>query len=369
MNKHKAANERIKREYLRFLKEAKQQSEATVDAVASTLARFESYTNYKDFKTFRVEQAIGFKKHLAATNSETSGDPLSKATMHAILAHLKRFFEWLAREPGYKSRVKYSDAEYFNMSEKDTRVAKASQEMPFPTIAEVKHVIKAMPSTSEIERRDRALIAFTLLTGARASAIASLKLKHIDISAGKVYQDAREVKTKFSKSFETVFFPVGEEVHTIFAEWVVFLRDEKFWGNNSALFPATEMRVGADKSFEVAGLKDAHWSTASPIRGIFRNAFEMAGLPYFNPHSFRKTLGQLGETLCHSPEEFKAWSQNLGHEDVLTTFNSYGEVAPGRQREVIKQLAHSRSSDDVDTVKLYELMKKLLEANGAPGQT
>ena len=27
----------------------------------------------------------------------------------------------------------------------------------------------------------------------------------------------------------------------------------------------------------------------------------------------------MGETLCHSVEEFKAWSQNLGHDGVLTT--------------------------------------------------
>jgi hypothetical protein len=40
---------------------------------------------------------------------------------------------------------------------------------------------------------------------------------------------------------------------------------------------------------------------------------------------------QLDETRCRSPEEFKAWSQNLGHEGVLTTFYSYGTVAPRRQ--------------------------------------
>jgi len=33
-----------------------------------------------------------------------------------------------------------------------------------------------------IECRNRALIAFTLLTGARDSAIASMKLKHVDLS-------------------------------------------------------------------------------------------------------------------------------------------------------------------------------------------
>ena len=37
-----------------------------------------------------------------------------------------------------------------------------------------------------------------------------------------------------------------------------------------------------------------NWSNAGPIRTIFKNAFAAAGLPYFNPHSFRKTLALLG---------------------------------------------------------------------------
>ena len=66
-----------------------------------------------------------------------------------------------------------------------------------------------MPATTDIERRDRALIAFTILTGARDGAIASFKLRHIDIAEGKIDQDAREVRTKFSKSFVTSFLPGG----------------------------------------------------------------------------------------------------------------------------------------------------------------
>lgn len=38
MGTHHPDNERIKRQYLAFLKEAKRQSEATVDAVAQSLA-------------------------------------------------------------------------------------------------------------------------------------------------------------------------------------------------------------------------------------------------------------------------------------------------------------------------------------------
>lgn len=73
---------------------------------------------------------------------------------------------------------------------------------------------------------------------------------------------------------------------------------------------------------------------------IFRSAFAAVGLPYFNPHSLRKTLVDLGQKICVTPEEYKAWSQNLGHEHVLTTFTSYGEVAPERQGEIIQTLGN-----------------------------
>jgi Integrase core domain len=66
----------------------------------------------------------------------------------------------------------------------------------------------------------------------------------------------------------------------------------------------------------------------------------------FNPHSFRHALAALGERTCRNPEEFKAWSQNLGHEDVLTTFSSYGPVSEQRQAELIKYLALRPTSPD-----------------------
>ena len=40
MTKHNPKNERIKRQYFAYLREAKRQSEASVDAVAAALARF-----------------------------------------------------------------------------------------------------------------------------------------------------------------------------------------------------------------------------------------------------------------------------------------------------------------------------------------
>ena len=218
-------------------------------------------------------------------------------------------------------------------------MATARRERPAPTLEQVRHVIALMPACTDIERRDRALVAFTLMTGARDSALASMKLKHVDLAAGSVFQDAREVQTKFSKTFTTYFFNGGDEVRQIFDAWVNYLRQEKLWGNDDPLFPATLVELGETRQFEAVGLERKHWSTASPIRAIFKAAFEAAGLPYFNPHSLRTTLVQLGQTVCKDPEQFKSWSQNLGHEGVLTTFLSYGTVAPHRQGQIIQTLA------------------------------
>jgi len=367
MPTHNPNNERIKRQYLTYLKEAKRHSEATVDAVAKALARLEADTKFRDFKAFHVEQAIAFKKRLAEQDSKTTGEKLSKATLHATLAHLKRFFQWLAGQPGYKSRLRYSDADYFNLSDKDTRIATAQREKNYPTLEQVKHVILMMPDGSEIERRNRALVAFTPLTGARDSAMASMKLKHVDLVAGSVFQDAREVRTKFSKTFTTFFFPVGDEFRQIVADWVRYLREEKLWGNDDPLFPSTSIVLGKTQHFEVEGLKREHWSTTTPIRTIFREAFANAGLPYFNPHSFRNTLVRLGETVCQTPEDFKAWSQNLGHEGVLTTFRSYGEVPTRRQREILEHLRSPQRSANTDAEEFAKLVAHELRNSRAEG--
>ena len=201
-----------------------------------------------------------------------------------------------------------------------------------------------MPINTEIELRNRAVIAFTLLTGTRDGAIASLKLKHIDLVVKCVNQDAREVQTKFSKTFTTYFFPVGNDIQSIVEEWVNYLIHTKLWGNNDPLFPSTLITVGDSQQFEATGLNRKHWSNATPIRKIFRQAFTSAGLPYFNPHSLRDTLALLGETMCKTPEEFKAWSQNIGHDKVLTTFYNYGTVSNNRQSEIIKSLSTDRNS-------------------------
>src|SRR5437868_607841 len=49
---HNPENERIKRAYFIYLKEARRLGEHSIDGAAAALAKFEDYTKYRDFKRF-----------------------------------------------------------------------------------------------------------------------------------------------------------------------------------------------------------------------------------------------------------------------------------------------------------------------------
>ena len=228
MTKRNAENERVKRRYLIYLKDAKGRDEASIDTVASAIERFEEYTRHRDFKRFHIEQARGFKAQLSTTLNARTGKPLSASTIHSTLGALKAFFVWLADQPGYAKPIKYADAEYFNAPDNLSRIATARRFKPCPTLKQVRAMLDAMPTATDVQRRDHALIAFTILSGARDRAIISFKLKHIDVENELIEHDAREVRTKRAKTFTTWFFPIGNDIRQVVVAWVSNLREKGF---------------------------------------------------------------------------------------------------------------------------------------------
>ena len=342
-----AKNERLKRRYYTYLKEARQLDEQSIDAVAMALDRFEEHTKRRDFRDFHQEQAVAFKRHLAEQTNTRTGDKLSKATIYATLTSLKDFFFWLAGQPGFKTRFSYSDSDYFKVSLKDRTVARADREQRVPTLEEIRAALASMPADTPVDNRNKALLAVTILTGARDNAIASIRLKHIDLVERRIFQDGRDMRTKFAKSFPTYFFPVGDDIEAIVREWVNYLQTAEGFGPDDPLFPPVKVGVGEDGNFRQAGFDRTCWSNASPIRAVFNEAFARAGLPAFNPHSFRKTLVRLGLELGLGEAGLKAWSQNLGHDGVLITLKSYGDIPAHRQRDLIRAAARAKDDDAV----------------------
>lgn len=338
-------NDRIKREYLVWLKEAKQRSPSTVEQVRHAIDRLESYTGYKDFATFNKDQAVAFKAALMASMAERTGKPVSLATVHHTLHAIKDFLSWLHSQTNYRRRIKPADITYLNLTMGEERQAHTTAPKAFSSVDDYHAAIFAMPTGTETQRRDQALMAFLLSTAMRDAALAGLKLKHVSIENSRVFQDPRDIKTKFRKSIETFFYPVGDDVLAIVKNWVAFLTDEKHFGPDDPLFPKTAVEPDGFGNFAPAGLSRSHWADAAPVRKIFREAFGRIGLAYTRPHTVRDTLTQLAYRLRLPPEELKAWSQNLGHDSPLTTLNSYGYVTPQRQADILSGLRHPKATN------------------------
>lgn len=321
-----AANERLKHRYVAYLRGARQLGEHSIDQILAALNRFEDYTRRKAFADFRVEQASGFKKHLASLNARAGNRRLSKATITSTLHVMRDFVIWLSEQKGFRNRLVRTDADYFRPSRRDEAIARAFRPMLVPTVEQIRAMITGMPTASPVDRRNRALVAVTIVTGARDDATASLRLKHLDLDERRLFQDAREVRTKFRKTFPTWFFPVGEDFVAVVADWKRELEQVHSFSADDPLFPQTEVAFGPSGEMLPRRLKRECWANADPIRKVFKEASKAAGLPHFRPHSFRHTLAQLGSHLCQTPAEYKAWSQNLGHDGAMVTLTSYGTL-------------------------------------------
>lgn len=178
---------------------------------------------------------------------------------------------------------------------------------------------------------------------ARDGALASFKLKHVDLIEGSIFQDAREVRTKAAKTFTTFFVPVDPVCRANFETWVRHLRDDLLFGHDDPLFPPPQMGH-PDRRFAVIGFKRACYANAGALRDVSKRAFTDIDLPAFAPHSFRKTLVAWADTHYPTRESFKAFSQNIGHTSVVTTVSACFPVSLERQAELIRQVSQVSES-------------------------
>jgi integrase/recombinase XerD len=342
MAKYSPLNERLKKQYEETLLHENYREHRTADAIWKALNLYEEYTGKKDFPTFNADQAKGFKRWLSKQEN-AKGESLSLATVPRILKILRDFFNWLAIHPQYIRKIDRRAIAYLRLSDNDERAGRATKEKPVPTVEEVRKVLLAMPYNTAVEKRDRAAIAFTALTGVRDAALISLKMKDVDKAKKEIWQDPKHVRTKNRKAISTTFMLFDPLWQEIVLDWLDYAENELHLKPNDPLFPKTEVKSNPQTlAFEVIGLSREHWANATPIRHIFREGFKLAGLPYYNPHSFRKMIAVWALENC-SQSEFKAISQNLGHEHAMTTYNSYGTLSDHQRRKVISGIGTGKT--------------------------
>ena len=225
------------------MKEARGYSEASLDGLAKALSRFETYTRHRDFKAFRPEQAKGFKAKLAEQVNARTGERLSKATLHSTFRNLRAFFQWLAERPGYRSKLSYSDADYFSLSGNDARIAKARRETPVPTLEQIAFVLATMPTATDIDRRNRALIAFTILTGHAAARYGIPEAKHVNFRAGMIFP-GRSGGRRQAEDLHDLVLPGGRRAASDRDRVCRTPSHDPALGNDDPLFPKTKIRLG-----------------------------------------------------------------------------------------------------------------------------
>jgi len=357
----KLRNEKMKRKYFRWLREARGLSESTISAIEKAIGTYEDFTDDEDFGKFGQRKAIRFKEHLLARKYH--GKPLSATTVYHYLRNLKDFLAWLSEQPGYKSKIHLDCVSYLSLEKKLVREATSRRMTKIPSLAYVKNLCESIEVSSNIDMRDRAIIAFLLLSGMRDSAIATLPLGCYDPESHIISQDpSRGVATKFSKCFYSVLLPFDEELVRIVDDWSVYLSNELGFGSGDPLFPRTKIEQIPDGcSFIATGVEARFWSGGGPIRRILLERSKAAGIDYYKPHSFRHAAIQLAMKFCGTAEDIKALSQNFGHENVGTTMMTYGKLRDQDVLEVVRNIDFTPTSSDTDQQEVVAEMERLLK--------
>jgi len=139
------------------------------------------------------------------------------------------------------------------------------------------------------------------------------------------------MSVKFAKQRTVFLLPLGNDILANVIKWRDSLIAAGFKGTDP-LFPQIDNSFRQDNLLEQA-IKKMGIKSDVTIRTIFKQAFEAAGLPYITPHSFRKTLAR--HAANQSPAFLNAVRQNLGHESIDTTLNSYGYVSATEQQKIL----------------------------------
>jgi len=341
-------NEQMKRKYFKRLRQAEGMAEATITNIKKSIFLYEDFTKQADYRKFSAEKAIEFKKWLQ--KREYRGKPISLLTYHSYLRCLTKFFVWLSDKDGYKRTINSDKIAYLKLSRKEERIATQYTPRNFPPFEYVLKLTDSIKINSEIDQRDRALIAFTLLSGCRDKALATLPLGCFDEQNLVINQNPRQgVQTKFAKLIPTTLLPFDKKLLGYVLEWVQHLKNKGF-GSQDPIFPRSKTDKGENNlSFEPAQeVEPTFWKTTGRVREIFKRRSKEAGLPYFPPHTFRHTAFNTAKKKCKNFEQFSAISQNFGHEYVATSLKSYANYDTTMLKGIIDQINFSGEKENTD---------------------
>ncbi|MDB2415189.1 site-specific integrase [Rickettsiales bacterium] len=338
--RYNEANEIVKYKFLEQLEHSKDGKDPkTVDQYARGIHEFEVATGFKDFKKFNHEWAIIFKEHLNDKKNKRTGKHISKSLYFHYIAFVREFFQWLAKNNKDYAKIKEDDINYLYVTRNDKNKARATNYQESHDVADILSTIRKMPSDTEVEMRNQAMVSLCLLTTPRISSLQTATIKSIkyfkDYDIWSFIQDPRTQNTKNSKKITAVFIGQSEDIIQNVLKWRDCLIAQGFT-DNEPLFPkiASSLTVEGDP---IQLLTRDFIQSQSQIRGAIKTAFVNNDLPYRNPHSFRHSIARKMKLGENATARLIALAENYGHKGGMSTLvASYGGDYLKEQAEILK---------------------------------
>ena len=358
-------NEQVKRRFFEHLSGGEGFAGDSISTFAEAVGQWQQFSKNDDFVNFDKSKAMEFVAWQKTRPTKAKGGALALQTQYNYLRRIKRFFMWLAEQKEYK-KIRKTDVDFLRLPKKEVRIATSGTTRPMPTFEEVKRIIMSIHPKNDIDMRDRAILSLALITGIRISAIATLKMKNFNRAEKLFDQNPGDgVLTKNSKKILTTFFPIGwPEPEQFFLDWY-----DRLIGKGAKpdhpIFPSTLKGFSDKNDFSKTLVSDKGWSSSSGARKIFEKRCKSAGVAYFNPHSFRHLIVNYMSKARLTEEEKRAISMNLGHENVGTTFGSYGygNMTPIDAVKIVQKLKVAKPDGQIDVLTSEErvILEKLIK--------
>jgi len=350
MTKYCLENEKVKREF--YKRQAVKKQEKTIRQIAKAVEKYEEFIGYENFKLFNYKRAEKYVKYLREQN-------LSLNTINSYLRHLRGFLEWLSFQTGYKSRINFSDIELLSLSNNELNSINKKIINDYPTFEQAKVIFSLINPVNEVDMRDKALFALAVLTGMRADSLMKVSIGTVNLEKMEILQK----NAKFGKDILTKIFNFDDEMQACFIEWYGYLKEIKLFGNTDPLFPKTKHKQTEENlSFVCNEIDSEYWQSYTSIHKIFKQRAINAGIPEFSPHKYRHLSVHLALQKCKDGQEIKAVSQHFGHEDVITTFQVYGNMKPYELSDILEKINNNNKTEtpDDELIKLtQEIVSKV----------
>lgn len=289
-------------------------TDAIVDFYASMegVLRPRSISFYRDRLPSLLE-AIGSERHLEeieirdlrAWRAELAGYGYKPLTIHGYVRAVRRFFNWCVSE-GYLEASPAQRLELPRLPDNE------------PKAVDPRDLHKMLEEARGRSLRDYAIVCFLADTGCRVGGLLSLRLRDLDLTAGRA-----TLRTKGGK--ERAVFLSPETVAALRAYLLV--RPEK-WGD--ALWIGKRGPIGRQAVYMM-------------LRTLAREAGVEGRC---NPHAFRHGAAR---AMLENGADLGTVSQLLGHADLETTHRYYARWTQAELQERHRRFSWLNGEDDEDS--------------------